>query len=307
VPQLTDEEVERRVAMIGGTSAAASDPELIGDVLIGDGMIGDGLPADAMIGDGLPGDAMIGEGPSGSAVPFADDRAPTQVVVADDPADDRRRLLWRDSATILIGVVIALLVGQSLFPQGIGSPAASPTDLPSGVEIGTFGPPVSLAPGQTFGPIIDPSLGIDATPTPIPVITMGPTPSPSPTPAPSPTRTVKPSASVKPSPKPSKTPGTTPKPTTAPTAEPTAEPTPAPPAAQFTWDPPSPAVLTDIQFTNTSTGDTSWDWDFGDGGTSSAQNPSHAYALPGDYVVKLTVTGAGGTDSVSHTVTVALG
>jgi gliding motility-associated-like protein len=34
----------------------------------------------------------------------------------------------------------------------------------------------------------------------------------------------------------------------------------------------------------------SWTWDFGDGNSSSLQNPSHTYAVPGLYKVKLTVT-----------------
>jgi PKD repeat protein len=46
-------------------------------------------------------------------------------------------------------------------------------------------------------------------------------------------------------------------------------------------------------------------WTFGDGGTSTAQNPSHTYAAGGTYTVNLTVTdNSGSTNSVSHTVTV---
>lgn len=33
-----------------------------------------------------------------------------------------------------------------------------------------------------------------------------------------------------------------------------------------------------------------WDWDFGDGGTSSLQNPSHTYTQSGTYNVSLSVT-----------------
>jgi uncharacterized membrane protein len=40
---------------------------------------------------------------------------------------------------------------------------------------------------------------------------------------------------------------------------------------------------------------TAWKWDFGDGTTSSEQNPQHAYAQPGTYVVILDVTGPAGT------------
>lgn len=43
---------------------------------------------------------------------------------------------------------------------------------------------------------------------------------------------------------------------------------------------------------------TAWSWDFGDGDTSTDQNPTHTYTSLGDYDVELTVTRAGGTDSV---------
>ena len=39
---------------------------------------------------------------------------------------------------------------------------------------------------------------------------------------------------------------------------------------------------------------TSWLWDFGDGQTSTLQNPSHVYATPGSYTVTLTVTNSDG-------------
>ncbi|RMH03005.1 MAG: PKD domain-containing protein, partial [Planctomycetota bacterium] len=51
-------------------------------------------------------------------------------------------------------------------------------------------------------------------------------------------------------------------------------------------------------FTDLSTGSpTSWNWDFGDGNTATAQNPSHTYAQPGLYTVTLTVGNAAGTDT----------
>ena len=49
-----------------------------------------------------------------------------------------------------------------------------------------------------------------------------------------------------------------------------------------------------MSFTDSSTGDvTSWLWNFGDGATSTAQNPSHQYTAAGQYTVALTVTGSG--------------
>ncbi len=45
---------------------------------------------------------------------------------------------------------------------------------------------------------------------------------------------------------------------------------------------------------------TSWKWDFGDGSTSTDQNPTHTYAAPGRYTVTLTVTdSAGNSNDVS--------
>lgn len=43
----------------------------------------------------------------------------------------------------------------------------------------------------------------------------------------------------------------------------------------------------------------SWHWDFGDGGSSTEQNPSHAYKEPGNYVVVLDVEGPAGKSRLS--------
>lgn len=53
---------------------------------------------------------------------------------------------------------------------------------------------------------------------------------------------------------------------------------------------------------------TQWLWDFGDGNTSTQQNPTHQYTNNGTYTVKLTATNANGSNQVIKTayVTVAL-
>jgi len=67
--------------------------------------------------------------------------------------------------------------------------------------------------------------------------------------------------------------------------------------AEFSATPTSGIAPLGVTFTDQSTGDiTSWSWDFGDSGSSSAQNPSHTYCTPGTYDVSLTVSGDGGTD-----------
>ena len=46
---------------------------------------------------------------------------------------------------------------------------------------------------------------------------------------------------------------------------------------------------------------TGWSWTFGDGGTSTLQNPNYAYATGGNFTVKLVVTNANGLqDSITH-------
>jgi hypothetical protein len=74
---------------------------------------------------------------------------------------------------------------------------------------------------------------------------------------------------------------------------------PAPaPVADFTADPTAGTAPLTVNFTDFSTGDiTSWEWNFGDSGTSTAQDPSHIYNTTGAYTVSLTVTGPGGTDT----------
>lgn len=61
-----------------------------------------------------------------------------------------------------------------------------------------------------------------------------------------------------------------------------------------------------VQFTNTSVAATGYLWDFGDGNTSTLQDPINVYAADGNYTVTLTTTSATGcqvTYSVSLTVT----
>jgi PKD repeat protein len=75
-----------------------------------------------------------------------------------------------------------------------------------------------------------------------------------------------------------------------------------PPTADFVGSPTSGCSPLTVNFTDQSTGDiTSWSWDFGDGGTSTQQNPSHTYNSPGTYTVSLTVTGPGGSDTNTKT------
>ena len=78
-------------------------------------------------------------------------------------------------------------------------------------------------------------------------------------------------------------------------------PSPVPPTADFDVNPRVGAIPLEAHFTDQSTNSTtiitSWNWEFGDGATSTLQNPVHTYSTPGTYDVKLTVTSSGGSDS----------
>ncbi|MHA1717403.1 MAG: PKD domain-containing protein [Promethearchaeota archaeon] len=67
-----------------------------------------------------------------------------------------------------------------------------------------------------------------------------------------------------------------------------------PPLVNFTWHPEIPLVGEAVVFEDLSSdtsGDiVSWYWDFGDGSTSTDQNPIHIYSQDGSYIVRLTVT-----------------
>jgi PKD repeat protein len=55
-----------------------------------------------------------------------------------------------------------------------------------------------------------------------------------------------------------------------------------------------------VDFTDITTGSgaiQSWHWDFGDGTTSTVQNPQHSYAVPGTYYVCLSIVMSDGTET----------
>jgi PKD repeat protein len=95
------------------------------------------------------------------------------------------------------------------------------------------------------------------------------------------------------------TPTETATPTPTETATPT--PTPEPLEASFTANVTAGSVPLAVQFTDESIGDiTSWSWDFGDGSTSTEQNPEHIYVSAGNYTVSLTVSNAYGSDTCTR-------
>lgn len=74
------------------------------------------------------------------------------------------------------------------------------------------------------------------------------------------------------------------------------------PVASFSYT----AIGVTANFTNNTAGTTSWQWDFGDGQTSTQQNPTHTYANQGSYTVCLIASGSCGADTTCGVVTVCI-
>jgi PKD repeat protein len=70
------------------------------------------------------------------------------------------------------------------------------------------------------------------------------------------------------------------------------------PIAAFSATPTSGKAPLKVQFTDRSTGTpTSWKWTFGDGTTSTKQNPVHKYSKAGKYTINLTVKNVAGSNT----------
>ncbi len=81
------------------------------------------------------------------------------------------------------------------------------------------------------------------------------------------------------------------------------------PIASFSYTPAAPSTSDMVVFSDSSSDSDgsliTWIWDFGDGNTSTVQNPTHTFAAAGTYVVTLTVTDNGGaSDTTSTNITV---
>ena len=77
-----------------------------------------------------------------------------------------------------------------------------------------------------------------------------------------------------------------------------------PPTSDFSWQgncTDTNIIFNDLSFSNIS----SWQWNFGDGGSSSNQNPQHAYVTAGSYNISLDVTDVNGcTSSYSNLINI---
>jgi PKD repeat protein len=79
------------------------------------------------------------------------------------------------------------------------------------------------------------------------------------------------------------------------------------PVSSFTATPQTGTAPLAVQFTDTSTNNpTGWSWDFGDGRTSTVQNPNVTYQQPGTYTVTMAARNASGTGApATRTITVS--
>ena len=68
------------------------------------------------------------------------------------------------------------------------------------------------------------------------------------------------------------------------------------PVAAFSADDTTPSIGQTVTFTDVSVNATHWQWDFGDGSSSTDQNPTYVYNTSGTFTVKLTATNGIGSD-----------
>lgn len=76
------------------------------------------------------------------------------------------------------------------------------------------------------------------------------------------------------------------------------------PATSFTKNTTGGFAPVTVQFNDTSTNATGWSWNFGDGYTTTAQNPVHTYNSEDLYSVTLTASNSAGTSTASDTINI---
>jgi hypothetical protein len=191
-------------------------------------------------------------------------------------------------------------------PSGGGPGASSPAgvtagDVPGGDVAGVVGDPGGPGPIDDTDRPPDPGDGAPSAPasaTDAPGDGLSPMPS-----------GTQPAPGEPPSPSPIPTPRPTSPP--PPTSPPTPAPTPPPQTPPAEDGAPTVAFGVTVdgltaRFANRTKGAVSWTWQFGDGETSTARNPSHTYAAPGTYTVTLVAFARDGS-SASRAETINVG
>jgi hypothetical protein len=229
---------------------------------------------------------------SAAATPVVAAAAPPPPVAMPEPPATRSRLV-RDTFVLVGAFAVVMLFAAALLPPFLNQPSGGVADA-TGTPDSSAPIVISVTPSPTQVAVAE-----SPTPSPAPTLTPGPTLSPVPTQTPTlaPTATETPRVTRPPGATPTPTPVVTPKPsaTPKPTATPTPTPTPPTPVAFFTWDPPNGLK---VAFDGSgSVNQSTYFWDFGDGGSSTASRPTHTFPDTGQYTVTLTVYGPTGVAS----------
>lgn len=78
------------------------------------------------------------------------------------------------------------------------------------------------------------------------------------------------------------------------------------PTADFTFSPAEVEIYDEVTFTNTSGDADTFSWEFGDGTTSTEENPTHTFTEGSTYSVKLTASNIDGSKSITKDVVVTV-
>jgi hypothetical protein len=215
-----------------------------------------------------------------------------RVTHAAPPSDVARRAVARDTATILVAVALALGIAQLAGLAGAVEPDPTQPGSEEVIGVASGEPLLTLPPLATIGQIVNPSAGLDATPTPIPIITLGP-----PSPSPSETPRVTPGSSLKP----------TAKPTVKPTIKPSTSVPPPPLVAAMSCDPPPGDYAVGVSGTciavvTGAVGAVTYTWSI-DNGASGGSAVSEPFGFPdnGTHSIALTVSDGLGRTSDATT------
>ncbi len=76
------------------------------------------------------------------------------------------------------------------------------------------------------------------------------------------------------------------------------------PASGFDYSPAEITQWDQVTFNNTSTKGDTYAWDFGDGSTSTDENPTHVYVTAGTFTVSLEATNTDGSNTITKDLTV---
>lgn len=75
------------------------------------------------------------------------------------------------------------------------------------------------------------------------------------------------------------------------------------PVATFTWTPTNLDAPVTVSFKSNSINATEFSWDFGDGNTSTLENPTNTYTVAGTYEVNLTVRNPSAPQDIQYATT----